>query len=69
MTDNVVQLIPNIDCAPGCEAKVAKLTTAQLKFMWSDQTMLDNGMMRFEHLWEDIHAEMNRRGEGGFVAV
>lgn len=69
MSDNVIQLMPYIECAPGCGAEVAKLTTAQLKFMWTDQTTLSSGMMRYEHLWEEIHAEMNKRGFGDFVAV
>lgn len=63
MAKTFEEILPVIPCGPTNRDDVRRLSTDQLKRMWDcmDDT--------FEHLWDDIHAEMNERGEGEYVAV
>ena len=60
---NIVEIWPNIECGLNNREQVRALPTSILKRMWDDNSN------RWEFLWEDIHAEMNERGEGAYVAV
>lgn len=65
MVSNVVQFVPNIAPATATDT-VKKLTTEQLKRAWDkwDENR-DPGCW----VLKAIHAEMNARGEGDYVAV
>ena len=65
MTDaaQIARPLPIIECGPEQTLRVAGLSTSSLKALWDDCSG------RYEHLWDDIHAEMNMRGYGDYVRV
>ena len=66
MTCDVIEFRPAIPASPDAIAVVKRLTTAQIKAAWDNwDDAKDPGCF----IIEAIHAEMNARGEGCYVAV
>lgn len=65
---DVVQLMPLITNGPEADDEVKFISTARLKIAWDkwDADLLDDHGC---FILEAIHAEMNERGEGSYVAV
>ena len=58
---NVFEMLPRLEPSPQAEAQIARLSTAQLKAMWDRE--------EYAHFCDEIYFEMQRRGEGRYVAV
>ena len=56
-----IRPMPILEDGPNLRDKIATLSTSTLKAMLDDDA--------FSHYCDEIHAEMNARGEGHYVAV
>lgn len=63
----VTIIVPSFDSGSTARAWAAGCTTDRLKMLWDTAEDWNPGLGSF--LVEAIHYEMNRRGEGRYVAV